>query len=118
MPRSRPTRPNPEYAGRGRRGYWRIDDARAVLARQAASGLSLRGFALREGLSVARLYRWRREVAGAAGRPAFLEVLPARPRPPVEVVLGTGVVLRVPVGFEDETVRRLVDILGRQGARC
>lgn len=119
MPRSRPIRPQIQGSGaQRRRRYWRIDDARAVLEKQASSGLSLRGFALREGLKVARLYRWRREVAADEGRPAFLEVVPARPKAPVEVVLPAGVILRVPDGFEDDTVRRLVDILGRQGSRC
>lgn len=119
MPRSK-SRSLVQDTIRSRR-HWRTDDARAVLERLTSSGLSVQNFAAREGLNVARLYRWRKAIAsvGAPGSPtpAFLEVARG-PRPGVEVVLPTGVILRVPNGFEDETVRRLVEILEGQPPRC
>lgn len=93
--------------------YWREADARAVLAQLDHSGLSVRGFARREGLNVQRLYRWRRALAGddAAPVPSFVEIVGGPKAPAIEVVLPSGAVLRVPAGFDEETVRRLVTIL-------
>ena len=108
----------PPFAQPRRR--WRAADARAVLDRLQESGLSARSFAMQEGLNVQRLYKWQRALAGREGgptAPAFVEVVGGGAAP-LEVVLRSGVVLRVPVGFDGETVRRLVEILEKQSSRC
>ena len=52
-----------------------------------------------------------------AAAPSFVEVMRGPSNSVVEVVFASGTVLRVPFGFDDETVRRLVDLLeGR--SRC
>ena len=105
-------------AGRVR---WRTDDARWVLDRFVASGLTIGAFAAREGLSAQRLYRWRARLGGpppaAAG---FIEVTPMRTvsAAPIEVTLSSGDVLRVPETFSDDALRRLLAVLGERTPRC
>jgi len=96
---------------------WTPEDARAVLARLEASGLALREFAEREGLDRQRLYRWRAQI-GVAAKPTFIEIARPSAGSVIEVVLRSGHVLRVAVGFEADTVRRLVAILGDETSRC
>jgi hypothetical protein len=99
------------------RQHWREEDARAVLDRLESSGLSVRQFAARERLSAVRLYRWRARLAGFSKAPAFVEIRPTV-IPTIEVVLPTGHVVRVPNGFDEETLRRLTAILDGSSARC
>jgi hypothetical protein len=95
------------------RRRWSAEDARAALSALAASGLSARAFAEREGLEVQRLLRWRR-VLGADGvappAPAFVE-LERAPMDLVEVVVRSGRVLRVPASIAATDLRRLVEAL-------
>lgn len=96
---------------------WTLEDARAVLARLEASGLALREFAEREGLDRQRLYRWRTQI-GVTAKPTFVEITRPTSGAGIEVVLRSGHVLRVPAGFEVETVRRLVAILDDEASPC
>lgn len=99
---------------------WSTADARAALAEQAASGLSLSDFARREGIIPGRLYRWRRQLGGTAGpvgaaparRPAVIELV-ARPRSAerVEVLVASGVTLRVAETIDPSALARLVAAL-------
>lgn len=100
---------------------WSAADARAVLVEQVASGLSLSEFARREGIDEGRLYKWRRQlgehaepprVAARAAAPAVIE-LRAGPRPAerVEVVLTSGVTLRVTETIEPTALARLIAAL-------
>jgi hypothetical protein len=95
---------------------WTEADARLVLAEHARSGLSFASFAARRGLEVQRLYRWRRALTSET-RPApvkFLEVCAPRglaSTPTVEIVLPSGVVLRVREDADTSAVARLVDAL-------
>lgn len=116
-----PRNPHPPTRSlRARR--WTVEEARAVLAEQAASGLPPPAFARRAGIDVQRLHRWRRQLtkgqptATDVGAPTFLEV---RPRGPdrVEVVLTSGRVLRVSEEIDAAALLRLVEILER-GAPC
>jgi Transposase len=92
---------------------WRAEEARRKLAEQASSGLSLVEFARREGLSAARLFRWRKRLESGAdllsegsgigqdGEPKmrFLPMVAVGSReqgaPAVSVRLGKGLVLEV-----------------------
>lgn len=96
--------------------YWREPDARAALAALARSGLTVRAFALQEGLSEHRLVRWRRLLEEndrrqtvADGLP-FVEIRHAAPAM-VEVVLRSSRVVRFSSDLEPCALRRLVDAL-------
>jgi hypothetical protein len=87
--------------------------------RWRASGLTTREFALREGVNAATLSWWssrlktaRREDAGTSISPlTFVEVTHAAPREPIEVVLSSGVRVRIPPDFDSGAVERLFDVL-------
>jgi transposase-like protein len=100
---------------------WKVADARAVLNELAASALSVSAFARREGLDDDRLYRWRRRFAGErktrgvaalASTPALIEIHPRPPRAePVEIVLASGVTLRVAETIDPSALARLITVL-------
>lgn len=96
-------------------GRWTERDAAAVLTALDESGLSVYAFATREGLDADRLYRWRARLSGSGRRrsPAFVEIKPAATSP-IEVLLRSGLVLRVPGGFDEGTLRRLVGALDQR----
>ena len=100
------------------------------------SGLSVRAFCARHRLAAPTFYAWRRTLAQhdavpPAPAPAFLPVqVTNEPRAPhgraaaavgttpaLEVVLTSGRRLRVGVGFDGPTLRRLVALL-EEGERC
>jgi transposase-like protein len=88
-----------------------VAEAKAVIRRLELSRLSVAQFASRENLDAQRLYLWRRKLrAGRRTTPGFIEFKPT-PAVAVEVVLRSGHVLRVPGGFDEEAVRRLVVLL-------
>ena len=107
-----------------RRQRWTREQARAVLEKQASSGLTVRAFAEREGLEPARLYSWRERLGVSSGqrlaasaasmpeRAAFVEVRAHRPSR-IELVLRTGHVLFVPDSFDAGVLSRLVEVLER-----
>ena len=102
------------------RGRWNAEEARAVLKRLEVSGMSVREFAARHGVQAQRLYRWRAElgsVVATTKTPAFVEIKPAGSRP-IEVVLRSGHVVRVPDGFAEETLRRVVAVLDGTVTSC
>ncbi len=100
-----------------RRRRWKIAEARSILAALASSGLSLPEFAIRKGLEPQRLRRWRRQLAREVRRPAaVIELLPSpnlRPVEPIEIVLTSGVTLRVAETIEPAALARLVTALER-----
>ena len=98
---------SPPMSFRTRR-RWTAVEARAALAALASSGLSQIAFAAREGLDPQRLGVWRRKLRDAA--PAFVEVRP-RAIERVEIVLPSGLVLRVAESIDAGALRRLVDAL-------
>lgn len=103
------------------RRRWKIADARATLNAFAASGLSLGEFARRERIQTERLRRWKhrlarearpaRRVARAPG-PALIEIRPRRSES-IEIVLASGVTLRVAETIDPAALARLVAALER-----
>ena len=63
---------------KSKRSYWTAAQAGAVLDRIERSGLSISRFALKHGLGVERLYRWKRRLAQEhrvpVASPRFAEV--------------------------------------------
>jgi hypothetical protein len=112
MPKSPP--PSISYKTRRR---WTAVEARAVLAALASSGLSQSVFAAREGLDIQRLRMWRQKlgIAITPRPPSFVEVRP-RTAEGVEIVLRSGVTLRVAESIEAAVLRRLVETL--EGPPC
>ena len=98
--------------------YWRKDEARRVLAKLAASGLTAAEFARRAGIAEKRLRYWRKQLSAPKPSLAMVRVgLRAAPEearssrsPALEVVTGHRVV-RVPAGFDAETLGRLLAVL-------
>lgn len=118
-----------------REQFWR-----RTIRRQQRSGLPVRDFCRREGLKDGAFRWWRQELArrdqevGSAHQadkggttpepaPAFLPVrvidpapIALRPAPPIEVVLPSGPVVRVPEGFDPQALRAVLAAL--EGRRC
>jgi hypothetical protein len=105
-----------------KKSRWTVADARAALSELAASGLSVRAFARSEGLDEERLYRWRRRfsaetvpqaIALTSATPALIEIRssPQRRTEPVEIVLTSGVTLRVAEAIDPAALTRLVAAL-------
>ena len=119
MPKTR----TPSSSTRLNSHRWTAEDAKEVLLALDQSGLSVYAFALREGLSPHRLWRWRREL-GASAAPAFEEIVrhdtasgpegeatAAAKRERFEIVLGSGRVVRVPASFDPSALRQLLAIV-------
>jgi transposase-like protein len=105
-----------------RRLRWTEQDARNALAALQRSGKAVSVFAAEHGLDPQRLYSWRRRL-GKAEPTMFQEVI-VRPAArisvtdgdaPFEVVLRSGVVVRVPTSFNATALERLLEVL-RTGA--
>ena len=128
-----------------KRGGKRRDPAREKLWRrtireQQRSGLSVRDFCRRAGLKDGAFRWWRQELArrdretSAASRgehqdestesaPAFLsvrvtdlEAISPRQASPIEILLPTGPIVRVPSGFDPSTLGRVLAVL--EGRPC
>ncbi len=116
------------------RMQWNEDAARELVGELQASGETVAEYARKRGLNAWVLYDWRRRLgmreqprlassepathATALARSAFLPVRVSRRHVPVapsseplEVVLGSGRVVRVPPSFDGAALRRLVSVL-------
>ena len=108
---------------------------RRRLAQWRRSGLSVRGFCATHGVPEPNFYAWRRELArrdarraaagstpGDAPATVFVPVhITAEPAlVPLELVLTGGRILRVPAGFDADTLRRLLATLNMpsEGPPC
>lgn len=123
--------PKPAAAARipPRHRRWKIAEARSVLAALGASGLSLPEFARQKELQPQRLRAWRRRLAREVRRPAralrrvrpappappaLIELRPtpsSRPNEPIEIVLASGVTLRVAETIDPAALAGLVSAL-------
>ncbi len=88
-----------------RESYWR-----GVISQQKASGQSIAAFCRKSGISAPSFYAWRRRLANRA-TPQFVALsLPAADLE-FEVRLTNGASLVVPSGFDDATLRRLLQVV-------
>jgi len=82
-----------------------------------SSGLSLRAYALREGIGVGNLSSWKRQLRPAReARTSFVPVVvdpgPTRRADGLELVVGNGMVLRIPADFDEATLARVIRAVG------
>ena len=90
---------------------------RKRLARWKASGLKVREFCDREGVTPSALAHWRKEIAARdarraeAAEPAFVPVHVTPDPVPLDVTLPSGRVVRVPPGFDPTHLRAVVTAL-------
>ena len=107
--------PRPTNGAHFTAARWTESEAREVLAVLERSGQTVAAFAAEHGLDMQRLYYWRRRVAG--GDPIMfreLVVRPAQPfaqHAPFEIVLGSGLVVRVPPAFDADALGRLLEVV-------
>jgi hypothetical protein len=83
-----------------------------------SSGLSLRAFALREGLKPHTLWTWKKRLRGTTpAATSFAEVVVGgasrTDAAPFELVVSGGMSLRIPADFDETSLARLVALLGR-----
>jgi hypothetical protein len=104
------------------RPRWTEQDARNVLGALQRSGKPVSVFAAEQGLDPQRVYLWRRRLGKA--EPTTFQELAVRPVPRIsitdgdasfELVLRSGVVVRVPASFDAAALERLLEVL-RTGA--
>jgi hypothetical protein len=81
--------------------------------------MSVRAFAARHGVDEQRLNRWRAQLAAAspAPAPAFVEIRGSTTAA-IDVALRSGHMVRVPDGFTEETLRRVVAVLDGGDEQC
>lgn len=115
---------------RSRQGeqYWR-----GVLERQGKSGQNIRGFCRANGISEGSFFNWRRKLGRLGTRSAMSrqaegrEIVPtpfvslklpaaAGPDGVIELLHPRGHVVRVPAGFDAESLLRILEVLDREGS--
>jgi transposase len=91
-------------SGPERRRRWNEEQKRAIVAEAFAPGASVSAVARRTDIGTGQIYRWRRELCGAAA--GFAEVVVSPPSPcegpeadaaAVEVAVGGDIRVRIPV---------------------
>lgn len=105
---------------------------RELVARQAASGLTVREFCRREGISENSLYSWRRELPRRKQRkiqmsrrmpqpteevagPDFIPVQVRGSAAAIELVHPLGYQIRIDGRLEPQMLRQLLDVLEQRG---
>jgi hypothetical protein len=108
MPRTSRRNPKPEP-------FWRD-----LIARWRASGQTVAAFCAAHRVSQATFYSWRKRLAApgpdTTDRVPMFAPVRVVPDPTAEVVLPTGLVIRVSIGADPTAVARLVAALG--GGPC
>ena len=99
-----------------REAYWRRQ-----FFQHKSSGTSVVDFCRRRRVPVHQFYWWKRRLSSlddqdgagqAENEPAFIPVrLPVFSAEPIEVVHPGGCVVRVPAGFDTDSLRRVLDTL-------
>lgn len=92
---------------------------RALIRAQEKSGQGVREFARSKGINATTLYWWRSELRRRRSELVPVEVVEQEPKcershglaPGFELVLGDGLRIRVPHGFDRAELRRLVSAL-------
>lgn len=96
--------------------FWQM-----VIETWKSSGLSVRQFCKKEGLSEPQFYQWRKKLNGDDSIPenqdkptpsAFIEVtMPQGNSAAIEFVLASGSTLKIPVGVDAKTLTTVISVL-------
>jgi hypothetical protein len=91
---------------------------RALILEQEARRQTVREFAAERGLSSSTMFWWRsrlRRVArpGADLVPVEVTEKPANACTVIELAVGDDIVLRLPRGFDEEDLRRVLSVVGK-----
>ena len=94
------------------RGEVRQREIERVVALWRSSGSSQSRFCAEQGISTQTLRRWRTSLDGEVRRskPAFIEVKTPRAETMYEIVLASGACVRIPAGFDEGEVARLLHV--------
>jgi transposase-like protein len=104
--------------GSGTGRQWKAEDGRAALVALASSGESMSQFARRRGISMSRLFYWKKRLAETTEPAGFVEVpASALGRSHIEIAHG-GVVIRVREDIAIERLSRIVEALGGRRLGC
>lgn len=94
----------------------KVEHWQNVVGRQAASGISVAGFCRREDIPAWKFHYWKKRLSeehDAAEVPKFQEVRMADViDEPAELVFPNGLILRIPPGFDEGRLGRLVNAIG------
>ena len=110
MPASQPTQRADQRRNPDREAFWR-----KTFSDRLQSGLSIRAFCEREGLSEPTYHYWRRELkkrdAAKTAETSFLPVEVQFPATPIEIVFSHGTTVRVGNGCDRTTLETVLAVL-------
>ncbi len=110
-------------SGIERRRRWSADQKRVIVAAAFAPGAIVTEVARRADVNSGQIYRWRDELRGASGErsrePGFAQVMvsgglpavAAAPAPTIEVMVGNGGQVRLPVSVSADLASAIVRAL-------
>lgn len=112
------------FTGVERRRRWSAEQKRAIVLAAFSPGAVVTEVARRADVNSGQIYRWRddlRDADGFGGSPGFAQVMvtadgpsmPARPESMIEIVVGGGTQLRLPVSASPELAAAIVRALVR-----
>jgi hypothetical protein len=92
--------------------YWR-----ALVEKQAESGMSAAAFCKQQGINPQRLYFWRRRFHSDSPGAGFIRLVPTSKTPfsGIRIVLDHGVSVELDRGFDPLTLRETIDALRTMG---
>lgn len=98
-----------------RRRRWSVEEKRALVAEAFAPGSVVTDVARRAGVHCGQLYRWRRELGGtpAGFMPVVVSPAMTPAEPVIDVVVGDGVRVRLPVGVSPKLAAAVIGALRR-----
>jgi hypothetical protein len=109
-----------DWATAAQRRRWTVSVAEMVLRAFADSGQSRTAFAAQHGIHEQRLYQWERRLASAGAVDAQPVAFRELEKPagvdrqqPFELVLRSGMILRIPATFEAAGLGPLLQVLRR-----
>ncbi len=110
MPAAQPPQRTDQRRNPDREAFWRT-----TISNRMQSGLSIRAFCEREGLSEPTYHYWRRELkkrdAEKTAATSFLPVEVQLPSTPIEIVFSHGTTVRVGNGCDQTTLETVLAVL-------
>ncbi len=112
------------FTGVERRRRWSAEQKRAIVSAAFSPGAVVSDVARRADVNSGQIYRWRdelRDTGGFGGLPGFARVMvtageppmQARPEPMIEIVVGGGTQVRLPVSASPDLAAAVVRALVR-----